>query len=139
MESLYYIKLSDDAYDLTRETKGSAGLDIFSPVDEIIPPYGCKVIKSGLSVQTPRGTYARISPCSLNAINLLHVAGGVVDPDYRGNVAVILYNHGRKPYKINRGDKIAQIIVEKYSHCAPQELKRLSTTDRGNKGVLFYS
>lgn len=68
------------------------------------------------------------------AIQAIGVLGGVIDPDYRGEVSVILFNHGKVPYTVMPGDRIAQLILEKVAIIPVEEVAHLSATDRGTGG-----
>ena len=66
--------------------------------------------------------------------NFIDVGAGVVDYDYRGNVGVVLFNHSEQDFEIKRGDRIAQLILERISMADIQEVEELSSTDRGAGG-----
>ena len=83
----------------------------------------------------PNGCYGRIAPRSgLTLKKFIDVGAGVVDEDYRGELGVILFNFGEEDFKINMGDKIAQLIFEKIKTPAIVETDSLEETGRGNKG-----
>jgi dUTP pyrophosphatase len=97
------------------------------------------LIKTGISVAVPNGTYGRIAPRSGLALkNGIDVMAGVIDADYRGDVGVILVNLGSSPFTINPGDRIAQLILEKIEYnTSVQEIGEaddLSPTSRGANG-----
>ena len=98
-------------------TKGSpysAGWDIYSPIDYSIPPFTTQIIPSNIAIECPNGTYARIASRSgLTAKHGINVRAGVIDADYRGDIGIILHNDSNSPFHIQKGDKIAQIIIEK--------------------------
>lgn len=109
---LYVSKLSDNATLPKRASSGSAGYDLASAVDLVIPVGKRAVVKSDLSVAVPPGTYGRIAPRSGLAVkDGIDVMAGVVDQDYRGPVGVVLINFGEKDFKIKKGDRIAQLIL----------------------------
>ena len=67
-----------------------------------VKPYCCELIKTGISVKTPKHTYGKIPPRSVLALkHSINVGGGVIDSEYRGNVGVILFNYSRKTFKVN--------------------------------------
>jgi dUTPase len=66
--------------------------------------------------------------------NMIEIRAGVIDADYRGEVKVLLFNHGTQPFFIKDGDRIAQMILEKYSRAEIEETKDLTETTRGTKG-----
>jgi hypothetical protein len=83
----------------------------------------------------PKGCYIRIAPRSGLALNRkLHIGARVIDPDYTGEVKVILFNHSDKPFQITTGDKIAQIVLEQAKTPRIQILKYLKPTLRGAQG-----
>jgi dUTP pyrophosphatase len=65
---------------------------------------------------------------------MIAIGAGVIDMDYRGEVKVLLFNHGKQPFTIKDGDKIAQMILEKYKEADIEETKDLNETTRGTKG-----
>lgn len=97
-----------------RATLGSVGYDLKSVEDVIIPAHGRKLVNTGIKIQVPSGTYGRIAPRSgLANKNGIDIGAGVIDPDYQGEVKVVMFNHDDKDFKINIGDRIAQLIFEK--------------------------
>ena len=128
--------------------KGSAkaaGYDLFyCPEDKkeneqiIIPAKGKQKLPTGIFVELPQNTYGRIAPRSgLTWKKFLDVGAGVIDEDYRGEICVILFNFSDENVIIKKGEKIAQLIVEKIM---PTEVevyecdKNLSETERGENG-----
>src|SRR5204862_6769588 len=115
LKSMKVKKLSSDASLPKRESPFAAGYDLFSAQNTIVPARGKALIKTDLTLIFPPGVYGRIAPRSGLALKYhLDIGGGVIDPDYRGNVGIILFNHGSTDYKVSIGDRIAQIILEKY-------------------------
>ena len=103
------VLLSPDAKVPTRK-HGSAGYDLYSTEDLVIPSLGTAKVRLGISIALPENTYGRIAPRSGLALKGIDVGGGVIDGDYRGEVAVVLFNHG-STYRVHRGDRIAQLII----------------------------
>jgi dUTP pyrophosphatase len=98
-----------------RASEGAAGYDLSSAGNYIVKKRGKERIKTDLQVFLPEGTYGRIAPRSgLAWKNGIDVGAGVIDIDYEGNVGVILFNHSDEDFKIQIGDRIAQLILEKY-------------------------
>ncbi len=86
-------------------------------------------------MQIPIGNYGRIAPRSgLAAKNFIDVGAGVIDSDYRGEVKVLLFNFSEEEFKVNVGDRIAQLIVEKYTRTEIEEVQDLSESERGAGG-----
>jgi dUTP pyrophosphatase len=109
-------RLSKDAILPMRATQGSAGYDLTSPIECNILPRSTCCVDLGMIIQIPDGHYGRIAPrSSLALFNAIDIGGGVIDCDYRGSCKVILFNHSNENYSIKRGDKIAQLILEKIS------------------------
>lgn len=99
-----------------RATSGSVGYDLKSVEDVIIPSRGRKLVNTGIKIQVPSGTYGRIAPRSgLANKNGIDIGAGVIDPDYQGEVKVVMFNHDDKDFKVSIGDRIAQLIFEKVS------------------------
>jgi deoxyuridine 5'-triphosphate nucleotidohydrolase len=96
-------------------TKGSIGYDVTSVMDVTIPPGEIRKIPTGLSMALPTGMYLRIAPRSSLALRHLTIEGGVVDPDYRGEIKVLLKNNSNEAYTIGQHQKMAQFIFENAS------------------------
>ena len=95
-----------------RATDGSIGFDIASTQEIVVPKGTTQKIPTGIAMEIPKGLYGRIAPRSGLALKNVHVGGGVIDNDCRGNVAVILYNNSSTDLHIRIGQNIAQIIFE---------------------------
>jgi len=118
-----------------RGSEHAAGFDLAALEEASVPAGGKSIVKTGLSVATPVGTYGRIAPRSgLAAKRMIHVLAGVVDTDYRGEVGVVLFNHGSEDFKIFPGDRIAQFILEKIAMLDCKEVESLEDTARGVGG-----
>lgn len=114
-----------------------AGMDLFSAEDESLLPGEYKLISTGLSVAIPPGYAGFVYPRSGLALNhgvTVLNADGVIDPGYRGEIGVILINHGTDSFQIQRGDRIAQLIVQQVARVRWQEVENLKTTKRGSGG-----
>ena len=128
-------KLTPNAKIPTRASDGSAGLDLHSNITITLQPKEFQWIPTGISISTPEETYSRIASRSgLTSKKSLEVKAGVVDNDFRGEVAVGLYNFGNTTQSIAVGDKIAQLIIERYAKLEVKEAQELSETERGSKG-----
>ena len=120
-------------------TEHAAGMDIFAAVetDEIILPGQRKMIPTGIAIALPVGYEAEIRPRSgiavKNGVTLVN-SPGTIDADYRGEIGIIMINHGEKPFVIRRGDRIAQMIVHRVCRAAWIECQNLDQTTRGNGG-----
>lgn len=120
-------------------TRFSAGMDLRAAVRDsvILEPAERAVIPVGLEIALPEGFEAQVRPRSgLAARHGLSVlnAPGTIDSDYRGEVMVILINHGSEPYVIERGDRIAQLVVGRHSRVHWRQASELENTQRGQGG-----
>ncbi len=127
--------LSKDAKIPTRGSDQAAGYDLYAAQFGEVDPLKRGLFKTNISIGIPKGYYGRIAPRSgLAYKNGIDVMAGVIDSDYRGDVGVILYNTGADIFKVNSGDRIAQLIIEK-CHVADWDLEGdLSATERGGGG-----
>ena len=107
-------RLSEFATIPVRATARSAGYDLSAAHDCIIPACGKAIVKTDLSIACPEGTYGRIAPRSGLAVkNFIDTGAGVIDADYRGPVGVVLFNHAKEDFAVKRGDRIAQLVLER--------------------------
>merc|ERR1711959_425045 len=128
-------KLSADALMPVRGSKDAAGFDLAASQEACVPARGKAIVKTGLSVAIPLETYGRIAPRSgLAAKRMIHVGAGVVDADYRGEVGVVLFNHGSEDFKVMPGDRVAQFVLEKIAMLQCEETESLESTARGAGG-----
>merc|ERR1712151_948142 len=128
-------RLHADAVMPVKGSEHAAGFDLSASEEAVIPAGGKAIVKTGLSIATPEGTYARLAPRSgLAAKRMIHVGAGVVDADYRGEVGVILFNHGPEPFEVKKSDRIAQLILEKIAMVPCNEVDALEDTTRGTGG-----
>jgi dUTP pyrophosphatase len=114
-----------------------AGMDLCSREAGILNPGEYKLFKTGLAIALPRGHAGFVNPRSGLALNYgitVLNADGVIDPGYRGEIGVTLINHGQEPFKVEKGARIAQLIVQKYEEVSWQEVEDLSLTERGEGG-----
>lgn len=133
--SLKVLRLSDKGFLPKRGTPYSAGLDLFSPIDTEVQPGSRLLVKLDISIELYDGTFGHILPRSgLSLKNGIHIGAGVIDSDYRGNVGVLLFNLSNDTFVINRGDRIAQLVVKKYEMVEPEEIFENNETGRGDGG-----
>ena len=134
---LKVVKLSEHAKLPSRGSCQAAGLDLYSAQHCLLKPWSKEVIDTDIQIQLPSECYGRIAPrSSLAAKHSLDVGAGVIDPDFRGHVQVVLFNLGEKEYRIARGDRIAQLILEKNVNAAVLEVTpgSLQKSKRGEGG-----
>jgi dUTP pyrophosphatase len=137
--ALNVIKINPLATLPARGTSGAAGYDLFSTDNYVILPGRRVVVSTGITVQLPPGTYGRIAPRSGLAVKHgLDVLAGVVDPDYTGEVKVVLQNMDlNQPFVIRPGYRIAQLILERFEVAEVVEIPSECTglvTERGTAG-----
>lgn len=123
------------------ETTGSAGMDLRAAVPEDAPltlaPGARALVPTGLKIAVEQGYEAQVRPRSglalkhgLTCLN----SPGTIDSDYRGEVGVILINHGQEPFVIRRGERIAQMVVARHEQAEVAEVETLDETTRGAGG-----
>eukprot|EP00303_Exanthemachrysis_gayraliae_P004614 CAMPEP_0206010760 /NCGR_PEP_ID=MMETSP1464-20131121/12167_1 /ASSEMBLY_ACC=CAM_ASM_001124 /TAXON_ID=119497 /ORGANISM="Exanthemachrysis gayraliae, Strain RCC1523" /LENGTH=166 /DNA_ID=CAMNT_0053384395 /DNA_START=4 /DNA_END=504 /DNA_ORIENTATION=+ len=128
-------KLSQNAVLPKRGSPGAAGYDLSSAVDCSVPAHGKSLVDTDLAMAVPEGHYGRIAPRSgLAWKQFIDVGAGVVDNDYRGHVRVLLFNHSDSPVEVKRGDRVAQLVLEKISTPEVLEVEDLDGTVRGAGG-----
>jgi dUTP pyrophosphatase len=132
-------KLRPDAVVPKYMTAGAAGLDLTAAIDAPIElaPGDRRLIDIGLAVAIPPGYEGSVRPRSglalKHGITLVN-APGTVDSDYRGSLAVIVINHGREPFVIKSGERIAQMVIAPVAQAEVVEVTELTDTERGAGG-----
>jgi|TARA_B110000438_G_scaffold301789_1_gene357621 dUTP pyrophosphatase len=126
----------------TYQTMGASGVDLIGSPDIsdagiVIKPGQREIIPTGIAIELPEGLEAQVRPRSGIAykygVTVLN-SPGTIDSDYRGEIKVILINHGQKNFVIKSGDRIAQMIVSKVEKIEFSDVEKLSRTNRNNKG-----
>lgn len=138
MTKLLIKKLTQDAKLPEKAHKTDAGFDLFSIIEEAIAPGETKLIKTGISIQLPENTEAQIRPRSglalKHSITVLNTPG-TIDEEYRGEIGVILINHGKETFAVEKHMKIAQMVVKPTLSVDIEEVEGdLSDTVRGSGG-----
>ena len=114
---------------------GNAGFDIYSTINIQVPARGQSSISTDLYLKIADGYYGRIAPRSGLAFKEgLNTGAGVIDSNYLGEIKVLLFNHTDKNYQVKAGDRVAQIIFEKYYEPKFEYVNNLEETNRGEKG-----
>ena len=132
-------KLNQKAIIPSYETSGSSGLDLTALIESevTIPPKKSALISTGLSIAIPDDTEVQIRPRSGLAaksnITVLNTPG-TIDSDYRGEIKIIIFNHGNKEFIINNNDRIAQMILTPVVKMELEEIESLPETIRGEGG-----
>lgn len=120
-----------------RANEGDAGLDLFSIEEQIINPGESALVRTGLQIELPKGTEAQIRPRSglalKHSITVLN-SPGTIDEGYRGEIKVILINHGKEEFKIEKHMRIAQMVIAPVLKVELVETSDLSKTDRDQGG-----
>ncbi len=117
----------------------AAGMDLFAAAEKemVIPPGEWKLVPTGLTIALPEGYEAQVRPRSglalKQGVSILNTPG-TVDADYRGEIGVILMNHSKSDLVIKRGDRIAQMIINKIERIEFEEVEELPSSERGAGG-----
>jgi len=118
-------------------TDGAAGMDVLSAEDVTLPPGGRHAVATGLSFAIPVGFEIQVRPRSGLALKhgiSVPNAPGTIDSDYRGELKVILINHGTEAFEIRRGDRIAQLVLAPVTRATWLKVDELDRTERGEGG-----
>ena len=117
--------------------EGDAGMDLFAAEETIIQPGERKLVSTGIRIALDKGFEAQVRPKSGLAINqgitLLNTPG-TIDCQYRGLVKVILFNAGEKPFHVEKGSKIAQMVINRIENAEIELVEELDQTQRGEGG-----
>jgi dUTP pyrophosphatase len=139
MPTIKFLRLHPEAQLPKYATTYAAGLDICACNDEdiVIAPQNVALIPTGFAIELPIGYEAQLRPRSglalKHAISLPNTPG-TIDADYRGEVKIILINHGKEPFTVKKGDRIAQMVIARYEQATLVEVEALSNTERGTGG-----
>lgn len=116
---------------------GDAGMDIRSIEDLVIDPGARKLVHTGLVMMLPPGYEAQVRPRSglalRNGVTVLNTPG-TIDEGYRGEVGVVLANFGSEPFRVEKGSKIAQVVVAPCTRAKIEETVEIDSTERGEGG-----
>lgn len=127
-----------EGLDLPRyASAGAAGMDVVSAEDVVLPPGGRHAVATGFAMAIPQGFEIQVRPRS--GLALRHAitvpnSPGTIDSDYRGELKIILINHALEPFAIQRGDRIAQIVLAPVVQAIWEESEELDQTARGSGG-----
>jgi dUTP pyrophosphatase len=120
-------------------TEHAAGMDLYADVPESITllPGERTLIPTGIAIELPDGFEAQIRPRSglalRHGITLVN-SPGTIDPDYRGEIGIIIINHGNEPFSVEKGERIAQMIIARFVRVSFLEVADLGTTPRDTGG-----
>jgi dUTP pyrophosphatase len=125
-------KLHPDAKLPIHGHPGDAGMDFFANETVVFPPGEQKRVHTGVGLEIPEGHVGLIWDKSSISFNMgLKVFGGVIDEGYRGEIIMSLFNSSDKEVTIEKGHKVAQMIIQRFEHCDIEEVAELSNTLRG--------
>lgn len=132
---LSFKKLHPDAKAPTYAHATDAGMDLYTVEDFSLEPGARKSVPTGIALAVPAGHVGLIwDKSGVSQKRGVKTLGGVIDADYRGEVLVGLHNLGNQPQSFSKGDKIAQMIIQKVEHFELQEVVELDETLRGGGG-----
>ena len=114
---------------------GDAGLDLYAAEDVIIKPGERKVVATRIKMEIPSGYVGLIwDKSGLASKNGLKIMGGVIDATYRGEVGVVIINLGDRKYRVEKNNKIAQMLIQKVESAEIEEVENLENSSRGDGG-----
>jgi dUTP pyrophosphatase len=118
-------------------TEGAAGMDVLAAEDVTLPPGGRHAVATGLAVAIPPGFEIQVRPRSGLALKhgiTVPNTPGTIDSDYRGELKVILINHGAQDFAVRRGDRVAQLVLAPVTRATWLKVDELDETQRGEGG-----
>lgn len=137
MYTVKFIKISPDAHVPQKAHPEDAGFDLYASEDVTLKPHGYEFVPTGICMELPPMTEGQVRPRSglaakhgITALN----SPGTIDANYRGEVKVILINHGEESFEVTKGMRIAQLVVKPVFECEFVEAESLDETDRGEGG-----
>ncbi|MEK4200960.1 dUTP diphosphatase [Cytobacillus sp. FSL K6-0265] len=138
MTNILNIKLiHNDAKMPYRANEGDAGLDLFSIEEVIIPSGQSALISTGIQMELPKGTEAQVRPRSglalKHSVTVLN-SPGTIDEGYRGEVKVILINHGKEDFHVEKHMRIAQMVIAPVFHVELAQVSELTESERNSGG-----
>jgi dUTP pyrophosphatase len=126
-------KLREDAKLPTHGHPGDAGMDFYAAESVVFLPRGQARVPTGVAIEIPEGHVGLIWDKSSVSFNLgLKIMGGVIDSSYRGEIIMNLLNVTDKEVVLEKGHKVAQMLVQKFEHCEILEVDEISETVRGD-------
>jgi len=130
-QSVRVKKLSNAARVPKNGSARAVGQALYTNEGTDVPARGQTIVGTGIAIGLPHNTYGRIAPRSSLAVkHRLRTNAGIIDSDYRGEVKVVLANLGDQPYQVEKGDRIAQLFIEKFANRELQEVTQLDDTKR---------
>lgn len=137
MINLKIKKISKEAVIPEYAHSGDAGMDLYSVEEKCILPGETALIHTGIQIELPENTEAQIRPRSGLALNhsvTVLNSPGTIDEGYRGEICIILINHGRKSFIVEKHMRIAQMVINRFVHAEISEVEELSCSERAERG-----
>lgn len=134
LEQIEVKRMSPEATLPTRAHADDAGLDLYCFEDALIAPQQGKLVRTGIALALPQGYFGMVADRSSMAKKGIKTAGGIIDTGYRGEIHVVLWNLSREEMRIQRGERIAQLLILPVATPAVLEVSELTDTARGAKG-----
>lgn len=129
--------MNEDARLPFQANKGDAGFDLYSAEEKIIKSGEVELIRTGIKIELPEGTEAQVRPRSglalKHSITVLN-SPGTIDEGYRGEIAVILINHGKTDFKVEKQMRIAQMVIAPVPKVTLTQVEGISESERGEGG-----
>ena len=130
-------RIHDDALLPMQANLGDAGMDLYSIEQAMIPSGEARLIATGLQIELPKGTEAQIRPRSglalKHSVTVLN-SPGTIDEGYRGEIGVIIINHGKETFIVEKSMRIAQMVIQTVPVVRLTEVNELSQSERGTSG-----
>ena len=136
-DTLFVVPHSKDAYIPSQGSDEAVGYDLHATQSHTLLPNDVSIIDTGIGIIPPSGTYGRIASRSgLASKQKVETKAGVIDPDYTGTLKIILHNFGSTPYTVTKGDRIAQLVLERYAKPKIEITtpNNIPATERGDQG-----
>jgi len=127
-------KMNPDAKIPVYGHKGDAGMDLFSSLEYVLPKGEVFAVPTGIQVEIPKGYVGLIWDKSGISLKGIHRLAGVVDAGYRGEVKVVMINWGQSPFFVEKGMKIAQLLIQAVEEAEIIEVEDLDDSSRGDGG-----
>ncbi len=139
MIKINYVNRCPDLDSPSRASSDAAGFDLRAAVESplVLQPGERALVPTGITIAIPSGYEGQVRPRSglatKHGVTILN-APGTIDSDYRGEIGVILIHHGQAPFTIQRGDRIAQLVIALIAPCELEPAGELESTERGSGG-----
>lgn len=135
--TLKVVRIHEEARLPCRANEGDAGVDLYTIEEKTIQPGETALIRTGIQIGLPKGTEAQIRPRSGLALNhsiTVLNSPGTIDEGFRGELKVILINHGRTAFQVEKHMRIAQMVIAPVMHVHIEQTDQLSATERDEGG-----